>query len=476
MRLPQRPYNCLEHLEYLAHQLECLGDIAVRDSAGSLTYQELYYLSRRFGSALIGSNITPSEHVFVCLKDSSDFIIVFLGCMYAGIVPVLINPGFSKSEVNEVVKKSPANNVICSADRADYFNQRSWNLILTTAAVSIKNYALSYRYSDVPVTTTALSDAFILCTSGTTGHTKLVVHSQQSIVGTGLQYGSKVLDITKDDVIFSAAKLSHAYGLGNSLSIPFTHGASVVLESELPTAERIVKHIEQNKITMFAGVPRHYASLLGYNKTADLSSLRICLSAGEAVPTKISTDFKAKYQIDIIDAIGSTELLGFALSSNQLVPGCEIKLINDGEFYVKSPLASTKYYNDPESTAYTFVDGWIRTNDVYHRDAAGNLQYQGRTNDCIKVNSVYVSLTMLEQKLYNVESVTEAAVVTYPNKYGLDRIKVCVVLKPGFDSKEEYQNILRTIKNSEQVKIPFIIKFVDSLPRTSSGKIRKYIL
>jgi len=475
LRLPQRPYNCLEHLEYLAHQLECLSDIAVRDSAGSVTYQELYYLSRRFGSALIGSNITPSEHVFVCLKDSSDFIIVFLGCMYAGIVPVLINPGFSKSEVNEVVKKSPANNVICSADRADYFNQRSWNLILTTAAVSIKNYALSYRYSDIPVTTTALSDAFILCTSGTTGHTKLVVHSQQSIVGTGLQYGSKVLDITKDDVIFSAAKLSHAYGLGNSLSIPFTHGASVVLESELPTAERIVKHIEQNKVTMFAGVPRHYASLLGYNKTADLSSLRICLSAGEALPEKISHDFSNKHQVEIIDAIGSTELLGFALSSNQPVAECQVQL-TDGELYVKSPYSSTKYYNDPESTRYTFNDGWIKTNDIYDIDSAGTFVYRGRANDCIKINSIYISLTTIEQKLYNVESVLESAVVTYPNKHGLNRIKICVVLKSGFDSKEEYQKILTNIKSNEQIKIPFVIKFVDALPRTSSGKIKKYIL
>jgi len=468
--LPLTPYNCLLHLEQLAAELDCLDNVAVIDSAGSLTYRELYQRSKHVGSALANS-IDPKEHVFVCVKDSADFIVVFLGCMYAGIVPVVINTNFSKLEVDNIIKKSPANTVICSEDKIDYFDQRSWNALIT----DIQEYLNKNQYRDLPVTTTASSDAFILCTSGTTGHTKLVVHSQQSIAGTGLQYGTNILKITKDDVILSAAKLSHAYGLGNSLSIPFTHGARVVLESELPTAERIVKHIEQNKITVFAGVPRHYASLLVYNKTVNLSSLRVCLSAGEALPEKIRQDFNNKHQVNIIDAIGSTELLGFALSSNQPVAECQVQL-TDGELYVKSPYSSTKYYNDPESTRYTFNNGWIKTNDIYEIDSTGTFVYRGRANDCIKINSIYISLTTIEQKLYNVESILESAVVTYPNKHGLNRIKICVVLKSGFDSKEEYQKILANIKSNEQIKIPFVIKFVDALPRTSSGKIKKYIL
>jgi len=495
----QTPYNSLQHLEYLAHQLNCWDKVAVVDHNRKLTYREIYSLSRKFGIALLNSGICTGDQILVCLPDSADFITVFLGCLFTGIIPVVINPAFGQTEINEIVQKSTAKNVICTEAKSKHFYQRGWNLILITdsdcCGMSVDRYAVQFHKDIETPVTLANDDAFIYCTSGTTGQTKLVMHLQKSICGTGLQYGTGILKVTSRDVIFSAAKLSHAYGLGNSLSIPFTHGATVILESELPTPDCITQHIQQHGVTIFCGVPRHYTSLLSYNRSVNIDSLRICLSAGESLPKQVGQDFSSKYNVDIIDAIGSTELLGFALSTSsdtivygttgKPVDGCEIKLVDNGhevigagvgELYVKSPYAATKYFNDPESTEYTFKDGWIKTNDMYQRDADGNFVHYGRQNDCIKVNAVYVSLTMLEKSLYNIKSVADSAAVSYTNKYGLNRIKICVVLHQGYDSQTEYVRILKSIKTNEQIRIPFIIKFVDSIPRTVSGKIKKYML
>lgn len=451
-------YNCLLHLEQLATELGVTDKIALIDNESSVTYEQLYSSSKIFGLSLVNSGINPLDRIILTKKDSIEFVIQFLGCLYVNIIPVLTNSTMSEEDIQDIIKKSGART----------------NFVINN---SNTKFTIPKSYDN--------SDAFILCTSGTTGQTKLVVHSQKSICGTGLQYG-KILQLTKHDVIFSAAKMSHAYGLGNSISIPLTHGATVILESALATPEKIAKHIQDNKVTIFCGVPRHFTSLLTSNRTYNFSSLRCCLSAGESLPIKVHKDFSNKFNSRIIDAMGSTELLGFAISAGVEVKGVELVLKDEegnivpqgeiGELFVKSSFASVKYYNDLLATDYTFKKGWIKTNDMYQLND-GLYIHQGRRNDCIKINGVYVSFTNLEKDLYNLASVLEVAVVSNNNKYGLTRIEIYVVLKHGYNKDQEYANILDTFKSHNTMfNQPHTIKIVESLPRTPSGKIKKYIL
>lgn len=494
-------YNCLEELIKLNHHNT--NKLSYICGAEHITYAELFGKSKLFGISLLNSNIKPKQQIILCLEDSIDFVVSFLGCLYVGIIPLLINSSMSKKDIDDVVYKTDVNNIICSTNRFNDFSQKEWNLILVPNIdknLTIDNFIKSktnLNHSYIKPVTHADDDAFILCTSGTTGQTKLVVHSQKSICGTGLQYGTGILKLTKDDVVFSAAKMTHAYGLGNSISIPLTHGATVVLEPQLPTSEKVCDIISKHKVTLFCGVPRHYTSLLNVNRNYDLSSLRICLSAGESLPKAVGENFNKKYGVDIIDAIGSTEVLGFFFSTRidrivygvtgTKVDGVDIKLLDEygddvvgdeiGEIYVKSEYASRKYYNDPKATDFIFRDGWIKTGDMYQKNENGEYIHRGRRNDCIKVNGLYVSLTSLEKDLYSLDCVSEAAVVASENKYGLNKIEIYVVLKDGYNQYKEHLNIrLKFDKHSVMFKRPFTINMVESLPRTASGKIKKYLL
>jgi benzoate-CoA ligase len=447
----KKKYNCLLHLEELANELNIIDKIAYIENEKTITYGQLYLEAKAFGQSLLKLGYKKSNKIILAKKDSIEFVVNFLGSLYVGVIPVLVNSSMSQNDIDDITKKV----------QVDY----------------------------------KTDGAFILCTSGTTGQTKLVIHSHESICGTGLQYG-KILKITKDDILFSAAKMTHAYGLGNSLSIPLTHGSTVILEPELPSPEKIVSHIEKFNVTIFCGVPRHFTSLLNTNRNYNFNSLRICLSAGESLPKKVGEDFVNRYGCNILDAIGSTELLGFALTTRidevvygvtgKPIEGIDVKLLDEygvevsegeiGELFVKSKFASTNYYDDPAATKYTFQDEWIKTNDMY-QIKNGLFIHRGRRNDCIKINGLYVSLTGLEKDLYEVDSILEAAVVSSDNKYGLNRIEIFVVLKNGYDKNQEYVNILERFKtHNTMFKRPYIIKMVDSLPRTSSGKIKKYIL
>jgi acyl-coenzyme A synthetase/AMP-(fatty) acid ligase len=305
---------------------------------------------------------------------------------------------------------------------------------------------------------------FILCTSGTTGYTKLVVHSYDSLEKTGRQF-AKILDATGDDIFFSASKMFHAYGLGNSFSIPNSCGASTIFCDKLITPKLACDVINQNAVTVFCGVPRHYASMVNTKTYPSSKSLRLCLSAGEKLPLNIKHEFERNTGVKIIDAVGSTETLGFMLSSGKKIKDVDIKLIND-ELFVKSDSMFLGYYNEPSNN---LENGWFKTGDLYEVNDEV-YTHRGRVNDLIKINGNKVYANTIEHEVLELDGVKECAVVKYKNSFELDKIKLCIVC-------DNYDKIkLQVLSISKKYRIPFLIELKNELPRTATGKIRKYEL
>lgn len=303
---------------------------------------------------------------------------------------------------------------------------------------------------------------FIMCTSGTTGYTKLVVHSYDNIVKTGQQFAD-VLNATTNDVFFSAAKMFHAYGLGNSFSIPQAAGASVVYCDELITPKLACDIIQQHSVTVFCAVPRHYASMVSTNTYPKNSSLRICVSAGEKLPAYIKQQFEQNTGVKIIDAVGSTEMLGFMLADGLPVPGVNL-ILDDQELLVRSDSMFLGYYNEP---GYCVKNNWMRTGDLYELQ---NRRYihQGRTGDLIKINGNKIYTSTLEQEIMSISGVQECAVTVFKTAAGLEKLKLQLVC----DNYKEIQHKILAV--GQNYRISFVTEIKNELPRTATGKIRKY--
>lgn len=359
--------------------------------------------------------------VLMTVRESPEFLEEFVAAMNHGQIPVLLNPNVTNAEREKITQNIAA---------------------------------LDPRF--------AHGNYFVLCTSGTTGYTKLVVHCYNNIVQTGRQY-AEILQATDQDVFFSAAKMFHAYGLGNSFSIPQAVGASVVYYNGLVTAQAACEIIDGHGVTVFCGVPRHYASMVQNQTYPKKSSLRKCISAGEKLPAAIQQEFQRCTGIEIIDAVGSTEMLGFMLSNGQPVPGVDIKLV-DHELLVKSSSMFLGYYNEP---AHNIVNNWLCTGDLYDVEN-GQYVYQGRSNDLIKVNGTKVYCTAVEHEIQALPGVQECCLVKYKNHLGLEKLKLFLVC-------DNYTAIKASIANiGKKYRLSFLTEIKHALPRTASGKIQKY--
>ncbi|OHC83544.1 MAG: hypothetical protein A3G73_03620 [Rhodospirillales bacterium RIFCSPLOWO2_12_FULL_67_15] len=345
--------------------------------------------------------------------------------------------------------------------------------------------------------TTRDDPCFWLYSSGSTGMPKGTVHVHSSMRVTAGLYAEGVLGMKQSDVIFSAAKFFFAYGLGNSLSFPLAAGATTVLMAERPTPDAVFKRLTERKPTLFFGVPTLYAAMLAspaFPKKGDLN-LRTCISAGEALPPQIAKSFKEKTGIDILDGIGSTEMLHIFLSNRpgelrhgttgKAVPGYELKLVDEhgaevkqgelGELLIKGPTAADLYWNNREKSRSTFIGEWTRSGDKYRQDAEGFYAYGGRTDDMLKVSGIWVSPAEVEAALVSHEAVLEAAVVGKEDEQKLVKPKAFVVLKPGKQATtEELQNYVKS--KLAPYKYPRWIEFAAELPKTATGKIQRYKL
>jgi benzoate-CoA ligase len=501
MNLPQLPraYNAADDL--VGGNLRAgRGDrIAYVDDAGQCTFGELAERVNRFGNHLLSLGLQMEDRVLLAMHDTIDWPVAFLGAIRAGIVPIAVNTLLTPKDYEYMLADSRAKALIVSPALMAQFEPFLSRLRFLRHVIQTPLAPLLAKASPElePAPTTRDDPCFWLYSSGSTGMPKGTVHVQSSMRYTAELYARGVLAMNERDVIFSAAKLFFAYGLGNSLSFPLTVGATTVLMAERPTPDAVFRRLVERRPTLFFGVPTLYAAMLAspaFPARGELA-LRQCVSAGEALPPHIAQSFRERTGVEILDGIGSTEMLHIFLSNRpgdvrygttgKAVPGYELKLVDEqgnavkqgelGELMIKGPTAANLYWNNREKSRATFVGEWTRSGDKYLQDADGYYVYGGRTDDMLKVSGIWVSPAEVEAALAAHEAVLEAAVIGREDEQKLVKPKAFVVLKPGKQATvEELQNFVKS--RLAPYKYPRWIEFVPELPKTATGKIQRFRL
>ena len=477
---------------------------ALRCGDEQLTYGELYAQACRFASLLDELRVGRGERVLIALDDCGSFPAAFLGAMRAGAVPIPVNPFYHGDEFAYFLEHSGSRAVITGGACADAVIAAAAGRIDRSHVLSVDGErdgasdlwaAAASLASDVePADTNRDDPAFWLYSSGSTGRPKGVVHLQRDIAATCETYGKNVLQLEESDVTFSTTKLFHAYGLGNNLSFPFAVGASVVLLSGRATPEAVFATVEQFRPTLFFSAPTLYNLLLrADDQDADLSSVRLCISAAEPLPANIWERWKERHDLVILDGIGSTEMLHIYCSntvgdvapgsSGRPVPGYDMKLVENevelsgagvGDLWVRGESAFAEYWNDPGRTRDSIRDGWFYTRDRYRRDDDGRYWYEGRSDDMFKVNGLWVSPAQVEAALLDHPAVAESAVVA-THVEGLQRAKAFVVLRT--DARADAEELHAFCESRlHRYEVPDAYVFVDDLPKTLTGKIQRFLL
>ncbi|WP_315773696.1 MULTISPECIES: benzoate-CoA ligase family protein [unclassified Bradyrhizobium] len=487
------------------------GDkLAYTDTVSELTYRGLQQQTCRVANMLRRLGVRREERVAMIMLDTVDFPAVFLGAMRAGVVPVPLNTLLTSEQYAYVLADCRARVLFVSEALYPVVKDivgrmPDLDCVVVSGANAFGHKLLTEelaRESDQFDTVATHEDepAFWLYSSGSTGMPKGVRHLHGNLAATAETYASQVLGIRESDVCLSAAKLFFAYGLGNALTFPLSVGATTILNSERPTPALMFKLLNRYNPTIFYGVPTLFAAMLHdeslrHEKAG--SALRICTSAGEALPESVGNAWKARFGVDILDGVGSTELLHIFLSnapgdikygsSGRPVPGYQVRLVNEagqdvpdgevGEMLVHAPSAGEGYWNQRHKTRSTFEGYWTRTGDKYVRDADGRYTFCGRSDDMFKVSGIWVSPFEVESALITHPSVLEAAVVPEADPEGLLKPKAYVVLRPSVDRSTLHEALKEHVKQKiGPWKYPRWIEVVDSLPKTATGKIQRFKL
>ena len=510
---PPERFNFAAHL--LAANATRGAKPAFVDDHGSLSYGQLDERVRRLASALRGLYLRREERVLVLMHDGNDWPVAFLGSVYAGLVPVAVNTLLTADDYAYMLEHSRAQAVLVSGAllptlnaamvKSDHEVQKVIvsrpQAPLHPSEVELEAFLAAHAPQDKPAPTGADDPAFWLYSSGSTGRPKGTVHSHANPYWTCELYGKRVLDLRESDVCFSAAKLFFAYGLGNALTFPMSVGATTLLMGERPTPEATFKRwtggVAGLKPTVFYGAPTGFAGMLAHPALPprDAVALRLVSSAGEALPAEIGERFKAHFGIDIVDGIGSTEMLHIFLSNlpgrvrygttGWPVPGYQVELrgeqgepVPDGEpgdLYIAGPSAAMMYWGNRSKTRETFQGGWTKSGDKYVRNADGSYTYGGRSDDMLKVSGIYVSPFEVEATLVQHPAVLEAAVIGKQDADGLTKTKAYVVLKNGETASED--ELKAFVKDRlAPYKYPRYFEFVTELPKTATGKIQRFKL
>ncbi|WOP14884.1 benzoate-CoA ligase family protein [Ottowia sp. SB7-C50] len=510
---PPERFNIAEHL--LAQNAGRPDKPAFIDEQGAVSYGQLAERTRRLASALKSLYLRREERVLVLMHDSTDWPVAFLGSLYAGLVPVAVNTLLTADDYAYMLEHSRAQAVLVSGAllptltaamvKSDHEVQKvivSRPLApLHPSEVEFEAFLAAHAPADKPASTGADDPAFWLYSSGSTGRPKGTVHSHANPYWTCELYAKRVLGLTESDVCFSAAKLFFAYGLGNGLTFPMSVGATTLLMGERPTPEATFKRwtgqVGGLKPTVFYGAPTGFAGMLAHPALPARGdvAMRLVSSAGEALPAELGERFKAHFGTDIVDGIGSTEMLHIFLSNlpgkvrygttGWPVPGYTIELRGDdggpvpdgepGDLYIQGPSAAMMYWGNRTKTRETFQGGWTKSGDKYVRNEDGSYTYGGRSDDMLKVSGIYVSPFEVEATLVQHPAVLEAAVIGKEDADGLTKTKAFVILKPGAATTEE--DLKAFVKDRlAPYKYPRFIEFVDDLPKTATGKIQRFKL
>ncbi len=485
---------------------------ALMDDVGSLTYGEMADQIRACAAGLRKLGLKREERVLLLMQDSTDWVVSFLGALYAGVVPVAVNTLLTADDYAFMINNSRAQAALVSSSLLGTLNTaiaqgtKSIKHVVVTRhegdlpapSMNFKDFLASATGPSLPAETHADEPAFWLFSSGSTGNPKGTVHTQGNLYWTAQLYGKGVLALSSNDVVFSAAKLFFAYGLGNALTFPLSVGASVVLMAERPTPQATFKRLVDYKPTVFYGAPTGYGGMLASPDlpTKDQVALRICSSAGEALPADIGERWTARFGCEIIDGIGSTEMLHVFLSNKpgdvrygttgKPVPGYELQLRGEqgevltghdeiGDLYIKGPSAALMYWNNREKSRDTFQGEWTKSGDKYSRDVDGYYTYAGRNDDMLKVSGIYVSPFEVESTLVQHPAILEAAVIGKVDADGLTKTKAFIVLKASQSLAEE--DVKAFVKERlAPYKYPRFVEFVTELPKTATGKIQRFRL
>ena len=510
---PPETFNFAQHL--LALNAGRAEKAAYVDDVGTLTYGQLDERVRRLAAGLRGLGLRREERVLLLMLDCNDWPVSFLGALYAGLVPVAVNTLLTADDYAYMLEHSRAQAALVSgallptlAAAMTKSDHEVTKVIVSRPAAPLRPDQIDFDafvQAQAPAPKAAPTGpddpGFWLYSSGSTGRPKGCVHSHGNPYWTSELYGRNVLGLRDSDVCFSAAKLFFAYGLGNALTFPMSVGATTLLMAERPTPDAVFKRwrggVGGVKPTVFFGAPTGYAGMLAHPALPARSdvALRLTSSAGEALPAEIGERFKRHFDVDIIDGIGSTEMLHIFLSNQPgnvrygttgwPVPGYDIELraedgkpVADGEpgdLYIQGPSAAMMYWGNRAKTRETFQGGWTKSGDKYVRNADGTYTYSGRSDDMLKVSGIYVSPFEVEATLVQHPAVLEAAVIGVPDAEGLTKTKAFVVLKQGGKATED--ELKAFVKDKlAPYKYPRMIEFVADLPKTATGKIQRFKL
>jgi benzoate-CoA ligase len=484
--------------------------VAYIDDNGRYSYGELARRVDRAANALSALGLELESRVMLAHVDTIDFPSVFLGAIKAGIVPIAANTLLTTADYQFMLEDSRARALVVSEPLLPTFapllaRARHLKHIIVSGSAGHGHLHLQTlmsgardRFETAP--TTCDDACFWLYSSGSTGTPKGTVHIHSSLIQTAELYAKPILGIREDDIVFSAAKLFFAYGLGNALTFPLAVGATTVLMAERAAPAAVFKRLREHRPTIFYGVPTLYGMMLASPELpsrADVA-LRVCTSAGEALPPDIGKRWTEHFGVEILDGIGSTEMLHIFISNRpgevrygttgKPVPGYAIRVVDEqgkdvaagelGELQISGPTSAAHYWNNRAKSLATFMGPWTRAGDKYSCDADGYYTYGGRSDDMLKVSGMYVSPFEVEAALVTHPDVLEAAVIGAPDENALIKPKAFIVLKSGVTASDALAHTLQQhVKDRlAPYKYPRWVEFLTELPKTATGKIQRFKL